>query len=105
MSTGFALRNNRVQSLGRALEMLDLLANAGGELGVTELARRVEVHKSTASRLLATLQEQGLVEQNPASEKERLGYGLVRLAGAVVGGLCLAGAYSAGMQGLTAGGR
>src|SRR2546427_13284034 len=98
MSTGFALRNNRIQSLGRALEMLDLLANAGGELGVTELARRLEVHKSTASRLLATLQEHGLVEQNPASEKYRLGYGLVRLAGAGVAGLGLARAAPAGMQ-------
>jgi IclR family transcriptional regulator, acetate operon repressor len=98
MSTGFALRNNRVQSLGRALEMLDLLANAGGELGVTELARRLEVHKSTASRLLATLQEHGLVEQNPASDKYRLGYGLVRLAGAVVAELDLARAARAVMQ-------
>src|SRR3989475_11038671 len=98
MSTGFALRNNRIQSLGRALEMLDLLANAGGELGVTELARRLEVHKSTASRLLATLQEHGLVEQNPASEKYRLGYGLVRLAGAGVAELDLAPAARAGME-------
>src|SRR2546428_6098970 len=98
MSTGFVLRNNRVQSLGRALEMLDLLAKAGGELGVTELARRLEVHKSTASRLLATLQEHGLVEQNPASEKYRLGYGLVRLAGAVVAELEPAPAARAGIQ-------
>lgn len=98
MSTGFALRNNRVQSLGRALEMLDLLANAGGEMGVTELSRRLEVHKSTASRLLATLQEHGLVEQNPASEKYRLGYGLVRLAGAVVAELDLARGARAVMQ-------
>src|SRR3989442_528485 len=55
MSTGFALRNNRVQSLGRALEMLDLLANAGGEVGGTELARLPEVRKSTASRLVAAM--------------------------------------------------
>ena len=82
MSTGSGLRNNRVQSLDRALEILDLLA-AGWELGVTELSRRLEVHKSTAFRLCATLLERGMVEQNPATEKYRLGYGLVRLAGAV----------------------
>lgn len=83
MSTGSVLRNDRVQSLDRALELLELLAG-GRELGVTELSRRLEVHKSTAFRLLATLQERGLVAQNPATEKYRLGYGLVRLAGAVV---------------------
>jgi IclR family acetate operon transcriptional repressor len=88
MSTSFAMRN-KVQSLDRALEILKLL---GGEpeMRVTDLARRLEVHKSTASRLLSTLQEHGLVEQNPTTERYRLGYGLVRLAGSVVGELDLA---------------
>src|SRR2546422_8858154 len=88
MSTGFAMRN-KVQSLDRALEILRLL---GGEpeMRVTDLARRLEVHKSTVFRLLSTLQEHGLVEQNPTTEKYRLGYGLVRLAGAVVAELDLA---------------
>ena len=83
MGTSFATRN-RVQSLDRALEILKLLGSEP-EMRVTDLARRLEVHKSTAFRLLATLQEHGLVEQNPVSEKYRLGYGLVRLAGSVVG--------------------
>ena len=88
MSTGFALRN-KVQSLDRALEMLRLLGSEP-EMRVTDLARRLEVHKSTVFRLLSTLQEHGLVEQNPTTEKYRLGYGLVRLAGAVVAELDLA---------------
>jgi len=88
MSTGFALRN-KVQSLDRALEILRLLGSEP-EMRVTDLARRLEVHKSTVFRLLATLQEHGLVEQNPTTEKYRLGYGLVRLAGAVVAELDLA---------------
>src|ERR1700687_5732499 len=79
MSTGFATRN-KVQSLDRALEILKLLG-AEPQMRVTELARRLEVHKSTVFRLLSTLQEHGLVEQNPTTEKYRLGYGLVRLAG------------------------
>ena len=80
---------NKVQSLDRALEILKLL---GGEpeMRVTDLARRLEVHKSTVFRLLATLQEHGLVEQNPSTERYRLGYGLVRLAGSVVAELDLA---------------
>ncbi len=92
------MRNNRVQSLDRALELLELLASAGGEMGVSDLARRLEVHKSTAFRLLATLLDHGLVEQNASTEKYRLGYGLVRLAGAVVAELDLSRAARAVMQ-------
>ena len=88
MSTSFAMRN-KVQSLDRALEILRLLGSEP-EMRVTDLARRLEVHKSTVFRLLSTLQEHGLVDQNPTTEKYRLGYGLVRLAGAVVAELDLA---------------
>src|SRR5437764_5319230 len=88
MSTGFVTRN-KVQSLDRALEILKLLGSEP-EMRVTDLARRLEVHKSTVFRLLSTLQEHGLVEQNPSTEKYRLGYGLVRLAGSVVSELDLA---------------
>jgi DNA-binding IclR family transcriptional regulator len=88
MSTSFAMRN-KVQSLDRALEILKLLGSEP-EMRITDLARRLEVHKSTVFRLLATLQEHGLVEQNPSTERYRLGYGLVRLAGAVVAELDLA---------------
>jgi DNA-binding IclR family transcriptional regulator len=88
MSTSFATRN-KVQSLDRALEILRLLGSEP-EMRVTDLARQLEVHKSTVFRLLSTLQEHGLVEQNPTTEKYRLGYGLVRLAGSVVAELDLA---------------
>jgi len=88
MSTGFVTRN-KVQSLDRALEILKLLGSEP-EMRVTDLARQLEVHKSTVFRLLSTLQEHGLVEQNPSTEKYRLGYGLVRLAGSVVSELDLA---------------
>src|SRR5438093_13243716 len=81
MSTGFALRN-KVQSLDRALEILRLLGSEP-EMRVTDLARRLEVHKSTVFRLLSTLQQHGLVEQNPTTEQYRPGNGLGRLAGAV----------------------
>src|SRR2546429_7110801 len=95
MSTGFVTRN-KVQSLDRALEILKLLGSEP-EMRVTDLARRLEVHKSTVFRLLSTLEEHGLVEQNPSSEKYRLGYGLVRLAGSVVAELELAPAAPPGL--------
>ncbi len=73
-----------VQSVGRALTILQILADHGGELGVTDLGRRLGVHKATASRLVATLAEHGLVERNPLTDKYRLGFGVVRLAAAKV---------------------
>src|SRR5256884_1364924 len=77
-----------LQSVSRALQALELIADAG-ELGVTELGRRLGVHKATASRLAATLAERGLVERDPLTERYRLGFGLIRLAGAAISGLDL----------------
>lgn len=77
-----------LQSVSRAVRSLELIAEAG-ELGVTELGKRLGVHKATASRLAATLAERGLVERDPATERYRLGFGLVRLAGAAMEGLDL----------------
>jgi IclR family transcriptional regulator, acetate operon repressor len=77
-----------VRSVSRAVSILELLADEG-ELGVTELGRRLGVHKATASRLVSTLGDHGLVERNPATEKVRLGLGLMYLAGAAVAGVDL----------------
>jgi len=79
-----------VQSVGRAVSILELLADSQGELGVTELGRRLGVHKATASRLVATLAEHGLVERNPVTDKYRLGFGLIHLAGSAMAGMDLA---------------
>ncbi|MDT0276641.1 IclR family transcriptional regulator [Blastococcus goldschmidtiae] len=70
-----------VQSVDRALAMLSVLADRGSA-GVTDLGAELGVHKSTASRLLATLEAHGLVEQLGERGTYRLGFGLVRLAGA-----------------------
>ena len=75
-----------LQSVSRALRALELIAEAG-ELGVTELGRRLGVHKATASRLASTLAERGMVERNPVTDRYRLGFGLIRLAGAAIAGL------------------
>ncbi len=49
---------------------------------MTEVAGELGVHKSTAFRLVATLEQRGLVEQTEDRGKYRLGVGLLRLAGA-----------------------
>lgn len=73
-----------MQSVDRALETLELLAEHG-ESGVTEVADLLGVHKSTASRLLAALEARRMVEQGGERGRYRLGGGVLALAGALAG--------------------
>ena len=77
-----------LRSVTRALRSLELIAEAG-ELGVTELGRRLGVHKATASRLAATLAERGFIERDPVTERYRLGFALIWLAGSAMATLDL----------------
>jgi DNA-binding IclR family transcriptional regulator len=77
-----------VQSVDRALSILEILEREGW-VGVTTIARELDIHKSTSFRLLATLEQRGIVEQHVETQKYRLGFALVRLAGAVRAGLDL----------------
>jgi Transcriptional regulator len=78
-----------VRSVDRAASLLIALGNWDGEAGVTELARSLGLHKSTTSRLLATLQKRNLVQQGHESGKYRLGLAVVRLGGQAERGLDL----------------
>ncbi len=71
---------SEVRSVDRAALLLIAIGDTNGEVGVTELSRRLGLHKSTASRLLATLEKRGLVERSD-SGRYRLGLALVRLGG------------------------
>jgi DNA-binding IclR family transcriptional regulator len=77
-----------VQSVDRAIQVLEILARRGGA-GVSEVAAEVGVHKSTAFRLLSALEDRGLVEQTSDRGKYHLGFGILRLASAVPGRLDL----------------
>ncbi len=82
-------RNNFVQSVDRAITVMELLSRRGWS-GVTEVANELGINKSTAYRLLTTLRDRGLVEQDAATEKYRLGFGLVTLASSVTADLDVA---------------
>lgn len=56
-------------------------------VGVTEIAQHVGLHKSSVSRLLATLESEGWVEQEPATRKYQLGLGLIAIAGPLLANL------------------
>ncbi len=70
-----------IQSVRRALAILRCFTKEDAELGVTQIGKQLDLHKSTVSRLLATLEQEGFVEKNPENEKYRLGLQLVTLAG------------------------
>ncbi|ADD41521.1 transcriptional regulator, IclR family [Stackebrandtia nassauensis DSM 44728] len=82
VSDGNTSDPNHVQSVTRAVSILEFLASNEWS-GVTEVGTELGVHKSTASRLLNTLESRGLVEQHVESGKYRLGLGLVHLANSV----------------------
>jgi DNA-binding IclR family transcriptional regulator len=77
-----------VQSVDRALTILEILARRG-DAGVTDIGLELGVHKSTAFRLLAVLESKGFVEQSVDRGTYRLGFGIVRLAGATAARLDL----------------
>lgn len=64
----------QVASVSRALRVIELLiSHPSHELGLSEIARRLEIGKSTAHQLLATLAAHGFVDQGEASPRYRLG--------------------------------
>jgi DNA-binding IclR family transcriptional regulator len=73
-----------VRSVDRAVAILDLLAEAGSRTGA-ELARELRVHRSTALRLLGTLERHALVERDSRTARYRLGRRLPQLASVVTG--------------------
>lgn len=69
-----------VRSVDRAAALLVCLSDADGSASVTDLSHSLDLHKSTVSRLLSTLERRGLVEQDRESGHFRLGVGIIRLA-------------------------
>lgn len=65
--------NYTIQSVSHALDILESFTKTEDELGVTELSKRLALHKNNVFRLLATLEHRGYIEQNKATENYRLG--------------------------------
>jgi IclR family acetate operon transcriptional repressor len=83
-----AQQSDQVASVARAIALLEQLRDSEHGLGVNELARRIGVNASTASRLLATLERSGFVQRN-GHGPYRLGLALVTLADRVLSRLDL----------------
>ena len=61
-----------IQTVENALRLLEAF-NDEVELGVSELSRRLRLHKNNTFRLLATLEQSGYIEQSESNDRYRLG--------------------------------
>jgi IclR family acetate operon transcriptional repressor len=73
-----------IQSVERAIAVLKSFDHGKPEWGVNELARRLSLDKSSASRLLATLEAGGLLARDPDTRRYRLGVELIGMADHVI---------------------
>ena len=71
--------NYIIQSVSHALDVLEQFNGNAEEIGVTELSKRLKLHKNNVFRLLATLEARGYIEQNKLTENYRLGLKCLQL--------------------------
>src|SRR5262249_31002288 len=78
-----ARRRERLSSVATAIRLLKAFSEDEVDIGISDLARRLSIAKSTAHRLAGTLVSEGMLEQDHGTGKYRLGVALFRL-GALV---------------------
>lgn len=71
--------NYVIQSVSHALDVLEQFYGSADEIGVTELSKKLKLHKNNVFRLLATLEARGYIEQNRVTENYRLGLKCLQL--------------------------
>ena len=75
--------HGRLSSVATAVRLMKAFSEEQVEIGISDLARRLGVAKSTVHRLAVTLVADGMLERNPDSGKYRLGIALFRLGSLV----------------------
>jgi IclR family transcriptional regulator, KDG regulon repressor len=75
------------QAIARVGQLLDLFSPTRVELGLSELARGLDVNKATAHRLAQSLLIVGLLDQDPETRAYRLGTRFLELGTLVAGSL------------------
>jgi len=72
-----------IHSVENTFSLLEVLADNGLELGISELCKKISLPKGTVHRLLGTLKNLGYIEQNPQNRKYRLTIKIFNLGAAV----------------------
>ena len=78
-----AVQAQRIQAVDRAVALLKSVAASATPPTVLELARECGINRSTAWRLLRTLEHHGLVDRDPITQRYTVGYGAISVAAAV----------------------
>lgn len=73
--------------IANVFEVLRCFTSDAPDQGVTEIARRVGLHKSSVSRILSTLEAEGIVERDERTRRYRLGLGLIGIAAPLLASL------------------
>ncbi|OZI26299.1 hypothetical protein CAL26_02905 [Bordetella genomosp. 9] len=83
-AAGPGRRDPTVHAARHAIEILRCISQSQPEIGVSDIARRIGLHKSSVSRLVATLQAQRVVERNPHTDRVSLAPGLIAIAAPLI---------------------
>ena len=78
--------SHHIQSIERAARVLEVLSEGGDLMGVTDIANKAKLGKSTVHRILGTLVHTRFVRVDPASRQYSLGYGLLQLTSGLLRG-------------------
>lgn len=76
-------RRDEVASVSKALRMLKLFSDSQPELTLSDFCKILGIPKSTAHRLLATMESEGFVERVEATNRYKLGSVLFRLGSVI----------------------
>lgn len=69
----------RIQSIDRAIGILNLFRNTRNPIGISEMATALDLAKTTVHGLVSTLEQNGFLQKDKASRKYRLGFALYEL--------------------------
>jgi IclR family transcriptional regulator, KDG regulon repressor len=84
MDTLVSVERRKIGSVQRAIDILNLFSRTIPELGTTEIAEALGLHKSTVAGLIFTLEANGYLDQNPATRKYRLGLRILERSSALL---------------------
>jgi IclR family transcriptional regulator, KDG regulon repressor len=73
-------RENMVKSVSRALDIIDIVSSKKDGLGVTEIAKQMDINKSSVYRILSTLVQYGYMEQDEETSRYKLGYKFLEMS-------------------------
>ena len=76
-----------IEALARGLEILALFTTESPSLSLTEIVATLELNKSTAFRVLSTLEMLGYLERDPATRRYRPGLKVLQLGFTALNGL------------------